>query len=166
MWGYNKADPRLDPGLRVVCLSLECGLWVFFSCSYWNQFLREKSDITNSIKTDCGQFFYFKATYKNHAVDRLLGFAWLSIYSCLCSESAVREIHWSSVGSTADFTQDLCSLLNIRSSGGLKVYSLGSRNTLQFKFSYFVKPQFVGETWRLWSVAIKIFPDFANIVSI
>lgn len=125
-----------------------------------------KSGSTNCIKTDCGQFFHFKAMYKNHAVDRLLGFAWLSMYTCLCSESAVREIHWSSVGSTEDFTQDLCSVLNIHSSGGLKVHSLSSRKTFQFKFSYFVKPQFVGRMWRIWSVAIEIFPDFGNTLSL
>lgn len=133
----------------------------------WINFWKKISGTTNLIKTDCGQFFDFKATYKNHAVCHLLDFAWLSVCRCLCSESAVWEEHWSSVGSAVDFTQDLCSVLNIHyrgTSGGSRVHSPGSKNTFQFKFSYFVKPQFVGGMWRIWSVFIKMYPDsYGNI---
>lgn len=68
----------------------------FFSCAYWNQFSKNKtSGIANCIKTNCCQFLQLQSCVQESSC---LSSARLCVAECLCSESAVWEIHWSSVG--------------------------------------------------------------------
>lgn len=97
VWGCDKADPRSVVWSGMTSRPSDEG--EFFSCAYWNQFSKNKtSGIANCIKTNWRQFLDFKAAYKNRAVCCRPDFAWLSVRRYLCSESAVWEIHWSSVG--------------------------------------------------------------------